>query len=160
MIKRRELITLLGGVAAACPLAARAQPVGKIARIGILAAARTSPSTIPAYEAFFTELRSHGFIEGNNLISETRWVDDDTSGPAAVAAELALANVDVLVVEGTESVLQAAVAAAPNSPIVMYANNYDPIERGYAKSLARPGGNITGVFTRQPDLAEKQVELS
>ena len=65
----------------------------------------------------------------------------------------------MIVVEASEIGLKSAVAAAPHVPIVMYANNYDPIERGYVKSLRSPGGNITGVFTRQPERAEKQVEL-
>jgi putative ABC transport system substrate-binding protein len=68
-------------------------------------------------------------------------------------------KVDVIVAGGTELTLRAAVAASPSVPIVMWANNFDPIAGGYVKSLAQPGGNVTGVFTRQPELAEKQVEL-
>ena len=66
---------------------------------------------------------------------------------------------DVLVASGPELSLQAAVAARPAVPIVMLANNYDPIARGYAKTLSRPGGNVTGLYYRQPELAVKQVEL-
>ncbi len=158
-MRRREFITLLGGSAATWPLAARAQPVGKVVRIGVMAVARLSPETTPAYEAFFAELRAHGFVEGDNLVSLMRWIDEHDRTPSAVAAELVQAKVDVIVVEASEIGLKSAVAAAPNIPIVMYANNYDPIERGYVKSLRSPGGSITGVFTRQPELAEKQVEL-
>jgi putative ABC transport system substrate-binding protein len=68
-------------------------------------------------------------------------------------------KVDVLVAEGVEATLRAAVAAGPDIPTVMVAINTDPIARGYIKSLAQPGGNVTGVFARQPELAEKQVEL-
>jgi putative tryptophan/tyrosine transport system substrate-binding protein len=156
---RRRFVTLLGVAAAAWPLTARAEPVGRIARVGVMAVARLSPETMPAYQAFFAELRAHGFIEGDNLVSLTRWIDEDVRGPSAVAAELVEAKVDVIVVEASEIGLKSAMAAAPHVPIVMYANNYDPIERGYVKSLRSPGGNITGVFTRQPELAEKQVEL-
>ena len=88
-----------------------------------------------------------------------RWIDEDVSLPSAAATEFIDAKVEVIVVEGSEIGLKAAIAKTQNIPIVMYANNYDPIERGYVKSLRSPGGNITGVFTRQPELAEKQVEL-
>jgi putative tryptophan/tyrosine transport system substrate-binding protein len=69
------------------------------------------------------------------------------------------AKADVLVANGPEIALQAATAARPAVPIVMLANNYDPFARGYVKSLAQPGGNITGLFYRQPELAVKQLEL-
>src|SRR4249920_2291652 len=121
--------------------------------------ARFSPETRPAYDAFFAELRAQGFVEGENLVSIMRWIDEDVSLPSAAATEFIDAKVEVIVVEGSEIGLKAAIAKTQNIPIVMYANNYDPIERGYVKSLRSPGGNITGVFTRQPELAEKQVEL-
>jgi len=121
--------------------------------------ARFSPETRPAYDAFFAELRAQGFVEGENLVSIMRWIDEDVSLPSAAATEFIDAKVEVIVVEGSEIGLKAAIAKTQNIPIVMYANNYNPIERGYVKSLRSPGGNITGVFTRQPELAEKQVEL-
>jgi ABC-type uncharacterized transport system substrate-binding protein len=158
-MRRREFIRLIGSAALAWPLGARAQRVGKVAKLAILGVAREAPRTKLAHEAFFAELQALGFKEGANLTSETHWIDEDTRGQLIVAAEIAQSAVDVLVVEGTESVLKAAMAANPNLPIVVYANNYDPIERGYAKTLSEPGGNITGVFTRQPELAEKQLEL-
>jgi putative ABC transport system substrate-binding protein len=158
-MRRREFITLLGG-AAAWPLAARAQQLAaKKAKIGVMGVARLSPETMPAYEGFFAELRAHGFAEGENLVSLTRWIDEDVRGPSAIAHELVQANVDLIVVEASEIGLKSAIAASPNIPIVMYANNYDPFERGYVKSLRSPGGKITGIFTRQPELAEKQLEL-
>jgi putative tryptophan/tyrosine transport system substrate-binding protein len=159
MIRRREFVTLLGGAAAAWSLAARAQHSSNQARIGILAVARTGPTTAPAWQAFFDELGTHGFRLGTNLIAETRWVDEDARGPAAVAAELVRSKPAILVVEGAEAFLKAAIAAAPTTPIVMSVGNYDPLTLGYVKSLARPGGNITGVFLRFPELAEKQVDL-
>ncbi len=158
-MRRREFIRLIGSAALAWPLGARAQRVGKVAKLAILGVAREAPRTKLAHEAFFAELQALGFKESANLTSETHWIDEDTRGQLIVAAEIAQSAVDVLVVEGTESVLKAAMAANPNLPIVVYANNYDPIERGYAKTLSEPGGNITGVFTRQPELAEKQLEL-
>jgi putative tryptophan/tyrosine transport system substrate-binding protein len=74
-------------------------------------------------------------------------------------AEMVRAKPDVIVTSGAEAQLQAVVPVSGLIPIVFWANNFDPIERGYVKSLSRPGGNLTGVFTRQPELAEKQVEL-
>jgi putative tryptophan/tyrosine transport system substrate-binding protein len=88
-----------------------------------------------------------------------RWVDEDTRGPQQVAAELARSPVDVLVVEGAEANLKAAVAAADTIPIVMSLGNYDPLARGYIKSLARPAGKITGISFQRPELAAKQVDL-
>ena len=155
-MRRREFITLLG-TAAAWPVAARAE--ARVSRIGVMGVARFSPETRPAYDAFFAELRAQGFVEGENLVSIMRWIDEDVSLPLAAATEFIDAKVEVIVVEGSEIGLKAAIAKTQNIPIVMYANNYDPIERGYVKSLRSPGGNITGVFTRQPELAEKQVEL-
>ena len=88
-MRRREFIALLGGVAVSWPLGARAQIVGKVAKLGILAVAREAPRTKPAYEAFFAELQALGFKEGTNLTSETHWIDEDTRGPVTVAAEIA-----------------------------------------------------------------------
>ena len=80
-------------------------------------------------------------------------------GPFAGANDLVAAKADVLVASGAELALQAADAARPPVPIVMLANNFDPIARGYVKSLSHPGGNITGLVYRQPELAAKQLEL-
>ena len=140
-VQRREFITLLGG-AAAWPVAARAE--AKVFKIGVMAVARLSPETRPAYDAFFAELRSQGFVEGDNLVAIIRWIDEDDGAPLAAATEFVQAKVDVIVVEASEIGLKAAVAAAPNVPTIMYANNYDPIDRGYVNSLRSPGGNITG----------------
>jgi putative ABC transport system substrate-binding protein len=88
-----------------------------------------------------------------------RWADEDVRGPASVAAELAKSNVDVMVVEGAEANLKAVIAASPTIPIVITGTNYDPIARGYIKSLARPGGNVTGVSIQRVETAAKQVDL-
>jgi putative ABC transport system substrate-binding protein len=157
-MKRRQFLTLLGSTA----LGSRTvfgQSVSNIARVGILAVARTSPSTVPAWQAFTEELATHGFHVGKNLVLDTRWVDEDPRGPLSVAAELIKSNVAVLVVEGPETYLKAAITVGPHTPIVMSVGNYDPLTLGYIKSLARPDGNITGVFLRRPELAEKQVDL-
>jgi putative ABC transport system substrate-binding protein len=84
---------------------------------------------------------------------------DDPRGTFVAAAELMRAQVDLIVAQGPEVALQAVVGASRSIPIVLQAINYDPIERGYVASLARPGGNITGLFFRQAELAAKKVEL-
>jgi hypothetical protein len=156
-IGRRELIAALGS-AAAWPLAARAQQAGKIARIGFLGPSRDSPPPIAYYQAFLARLRALGFSEGENLRVEYRALNDPR-GPFVAAAELVRSQPDLIVVEGPELSLQAVVGASGFIPIVMMAVNYDPVAHGYVESLARPGGNITGVIFRQLELAAKQVEL-
>ena len=155
----RRRVTLLGG-AAAWPLAARAQPTGKVARVGFLGNSLDNPIAGPAYKGFLAELRKLGFTEGQNLVVEYRSADEGMRKAFTAANELAASKVEVLVAAGgTETGLQAAAAVRPALPIVMLANNYDPFARGYVASLARPGGNITGVVYRQPELVVKQLEL-
>jgi len=158
-LRRREFITLLGGAAAAWPLAARAQPADGIARVGFFGADRSIPLGATLYQAFIDELQIHGFKNGQNLIVDFRRVEQDLRGLSADASTLVRSNVNVLVTQGTEPALQAALAATRSLPIVMMAANYDPFASGYVKSLARPDGNVTGVFLRQTELAEKQTEL-
>ena len=158
-MRRREFITLLGSAAAAWPLAARAQQTGKIARVGVLGPDLRNPVTGPGYQVFLSELRRLGFTDGQNLVLEYRRTDEGLPKAFIGANEMVAAKADVLVANGPEIALQAATAARPAVPIVMMANNYDPFARGYVKSLAQPGGNVTGVFYRQPELAVKQLEL-
>jgi putative tryptophan/tyrosine transport system substrate-binding protein len=158
-MKRREFITLLGGTAVALPLTARAQPADRIARVGFFGADRSAPLPDTTYRAFIDELQIHGFKNGQNLIVDYRRVEQDLPALSADAAELVRSNVNVLVTQGTEPALQAALGATRTLPIVMMAANYDPFASGYVKSLARPDGNVTGVFLRQTELAEKQTEL-
>jgi putative ABC transport system substrate-binding protein len=157
-MRRREFITLLGGVAASWPLAARGQQTGKVVRIGFLGASLNAPATAGLFQQFLDELRDSGFSEGQNLIVEHRRVDDPR-GTFVAAAELMRLQVDLIVAQGPEVALQAVIGASRSIPIVLQAINYDPIERGYIASLARPGGNITGLFFRQAELAAKKVEL-
>jgi putative tryptophan/tyrosine transport system substrate-binding protein len=157
-MRRRDFIRGIVGSTAAWPLAAGAQqPAGRTARIGVLRA--EDPVTGPAYPDFLDELRKSGFIEGQNLEIETVTVQQDAQRLFAETADLTRSKVELLVATGPEVVLKAAMAASQTIPIVMWAINYDPIARGYVKSLARPGGNITGVVSLQTELAAKQVEL-
>jgi putative tryptophan/tyrosine transport system substrate-binding protein len=158
-VKRRDFITLLSGAAVAWPLGARAQQTGRIARVGVLGPDLSNPVTGPGYQVFLSELRKLGFTEGQNLVMEYRRTDAGLQKAFTGANEIIAAKADVLVANGPEIALQAATAARPAVPVVMLANNYDPFARGYVKSLAQPGGNVTGLFYRQPELAVKQLEL-
>lgn len=154
-MKRRAFMSLLGGAAVATlPVAASAQPADKIARVGFFGLDRGL-----LYQAFLDELQIHGFKSGQNLDVDFRSLEQDLRALTADAAELVRSNVNVLVTQGTEPALQATLGATRTLPIVMIATNFDPFAKGYVKSLARPDGNITGVFLRQTELAEKQTEL-
>jgi putative ABC transport system substrate-binding protein len=161
-VRRRELIALIAG-AAAWPLGAHAQRADRAMRIGVLGPrpenTGISGGVAAGYPSMLDELRKLGFSEGRNLTAEFRMVEQERGAVFSDAAELVRWSADVLVAIGPEVGLQAAAAASSTIPIVIAAFNYDPIARGYVKNLAQPGGNITGVFLRQPELAEKQVEL-
>src|SRR5262245_43816118 len=128
-VRRREFIRLVGG-AAAWPLAARAQQANRTVRVGVLAPSFTPFNATSYQQDFVGELRQLGFSEGENLSVDLRWASHDARGPFPVAAELIRSKVDLVVVDGPEIVLQAAIAASRTIPIVMLATNYDPIERG------------------------------
>jgi putative tryptophan/tyrosine transport system substrate-binding protein len=151
---RREFITLLGG-AAVWPLAARAQQPGKLPTVGVLGA--TSASAWSRWIAAFVQrLRELGWIEGRNLRVEYRWAEGSSERAAELAAEFVRLNVDVIVTGGLPAV--AAKQATSVIPIVL-AIATDPLGTGLVASLARPGGNITGVSTQAGDLAGKRLEL-
>ena len=157
-MKRREFIKLVGGTAATWPFAARAQQPGKMFRIGFLGVSRDAPGTAANYKAFSDELREKGFSEGHNLVIEYRR-SDDPRGVTVAGAELRHAHLDVIVAQGSEVVLKAVLDPSRPIPIVLQAINYDPIARGYVTSFARPGGDITGLFYQQAEIAAKKVEL-
>jgi putative ABC transport system substrate-binding protein len=161
-MKRREFITLLGGAAVGWPRTGHAQQPGKALRIGVIGPrpeiAGFSGGVGAGYPTMLDELQKLGFREGRNLAVEYRSIEQEPRAVFAGAAELVRWNADVLVAVGPEVSLKAAIAATSTLPIVIVAFNYDPIAHGYVKGLARSGGHITGVFLRQPELAEKQVE--
>jgi putative tryptophan/tyrosine transport system substrate-binding protein len=156
-LKRREFIALLGG-AAAWPFTARAQQKA-MPVVGFLRPSLDDPVVGRGYPAFLDELKRSGFSEGQNLVIKTVRTDQDAKRFFAETADLVRSNVELLVTLGSEIALQAAMAASPTIPIVMWANSFDPIAHGYVKSLAQPGGNVTGIVSLQTELAEKQVEL-
>jgi putative ABC transport system substrate-binding protein len=155
---RREFVALLGGAAAAWPLAARAQQSAKLPRLGLLGPTLNNPPAIAQYEAFRARLGEHGFREGENITIDYKGLGDPR-GPFVVAAELVRSQPDLIVTVGPETSLQAVVGASGFVPIVMFAVNFDPLALGYVPALARPGGNITGLVFQQLELARKQVEL-
>ena len=156
MIGRREFITLLGGAAAAWPVAARAQQPGKLPTIGFLGAT-TPPAQSQWTAAFLERLRGLGWIEGRNVAIEYRWMEGRNERVAEIAAEFVQLRVDVIVVQGTAAVVGAKQATSV-IPIV-FALAGDPVGSGLVASLARPGGNVTGLSGQQADVAAKRLEL-
>jgi putative ABC transport system substrate-binding protein len=154
-LKRREFITLVGG-AAAWPLAARAQQVGKLPTIGFLGS--STPLAMSLWVAAFVQrLRDLGWIEGRTVAIEYRWAEGRSSRAAEIAAEFVRLKVDVIVTYSTSPVL-AAKQATSVIPIVFAAAN-DPVGAGLVANLARPGGNVTGLSVQQVDVAGKRLEL-
>jgi putative tryptophan/tyrosine transport system substrate-binding protein len=153
-IRRRQFITLLGGVAPVWPLAARAQQAEKVPTIGFLGTT-TASAWGPWTAAFVQRLRELGWIEGRNLAIEYRWADGRTGRFAEIAAEFVRLKVDVIVAGGSAAV--AAKQATSVIPIVVVLG--DPIATGLVASLARPGGNVTGLSNQQTDLHGKRLEL-
>src|SRR6516165_5406699 len=154
-MRRREFITLLGGAAAAWPLAARAQQ-SAMPVIGFLGMA--SASTLAArLEAFRLGLRDFGYVEGTNITIEYRWAEGDYRRLPELAAELVRSNVDLIVTHGTPGTLAARRATA-TIPIVMAVIG-DAVASGVAASIARPGGNITGQSFFNAELRAKRIEL-
>jgi len=154
VIRRRDFITLLGG-AAACPLAARAQQATKVARIGFLGLAPVV-SAAPRVDALRTGLRELGQVEGKNFVIEFGWADSVEQLPA-VAAELVRSNVDVIFAQSSTFV-EPARQATKTIPIV-FATHADPVGLGHVASLARPGGNITGLSMMFTEMAPKELEI-
>jgi putative tryptophan/tyrosine transport system substrate-binding protein len=154
-MKRRQFITLLGGTAAAWPLAARAQQAGKLPTIGFLGTAASS-AWGPWTAAFVQRLHELGWIEGRTVAIQYRWAEGRAERLAEIAAEFVRLKVDVIVTGGN-----AAVAAKQASSVVpiVFALVDDPVGSGLVASLARPGGNITGLSMQSTDLAGKRLAL-
>ncbi len=156
MNNRRKLLVALGAGALAAPLTSFAQQKGKVWRIGFLGAASAS-GTAGRVEALRAGLRDLGYVEGKNLVIEFRWAEGNFERLPQLAAELVRFKVDVLVTAGTPAIL-AAKSATTTIPIVM-ASGGDPVATGLVASLARPGGNVTGMAGFSPELMVKRLEL-
>lgn len=133
-----------------------AQQKGRVYRLGWLGAGVRSEGYAVA---FVSRLRELGFVEGRNLVIEYRTTKGRFEAYPAIAAELAGLNCDVLLAPGTEAALIATKQASRDTPIVVWANDYDPVATGHIASFARPGGRITGVSLQQSELPAKRVEL-
>ena len=156
-IRRREFMsTLFGGAATAWAFAAFADS-DKIARIGYLAPNLPSPAAAALFDAFYDGLLEVGWSKGKNVIVESRYAENRVERLPELAAELVRINVDVIVARGTLGPL-AARRATSTIPIVMAAAG-DPLGSGLVASLARPGGNVTGMSLMAPDLGGKRLEL-
>jgi putative tryptophan/tyrosine transport system substrate-binding protein len=155
LLRRREFITLVGGAAAAWPLAARSQQASS--SIGFLSS-RSPGESAGVVAAFREGLRQTGFIEGQNLTIAFRWAEGRYDRLPALAAELADLRVAVIYSAGGSPAALAAKAATSAIPIVFAAVN-DPIGLGLVASLNRPGGNVTGMSLFASDLWAKNVEL-
>src|SRR2546423_7271034 len=153
-LKRREFLTLLGGAAAAWPLATRAQQP-KVPTIGALVIGNISPEEF--WREFRQGLRDLGYIEGQNIRFEFRSAEGHLDRLPELAAELVRLKVDVIVTWFTPTAL-AAKQATREIPIVM-AETGDPIGTGLVASLPRPGGNVTGIASGTAGLAGKSVQL-
>jgi putative ABC transport system substrate-binding protein len=155
-MRRRAFISLLGGVAAAWPLAARAQQLGKLPTIGFLGT-NTASSQRQWTDAFLQRLRELGWTEGRNLAIEYRWAEGRLERSAEIVAELVRLKVDVIVTHSAEPVLAAKRETAV-IPIV-FPVAADPVGSGLVASLTRPGGNATGLSLQATDAAGKRVEI-
>ena len=155
-MRRRDFITFLGGATVVWHHSARAQPAGKVPTIGFLGAA--TPSVANQWvNAFVKRLAEFGWIDGRTVVIEYRWAEGRTERYTEIAAELVKLKVDVIVTWGSAPVLAAKQSTAL-IPII-FAAQMDPVGVGVVASLARPGGNVTGMSIQQTDTAGKRLEL-
>jgi putative ABC transport system substrate-binding protein len=152
---RRDFLASLAGGLVAAPLAARAQPTGKAPRIGVVG---VTPSDPALARAFAEGLGDHGYVDGQNVTIEHRHAGGEPDRLRGVVAELVGGRSDVLFARGAGA-LTAARNATSSIPIVAVDLESDPVAMGFVHNLARPGGNITGVFLDLPELSGKQLQL-
>ncbi|HEV8531533.1 MAG TPA: ABC transporter substrate-binding protein [Methylomirabilota bacterium] len=157
-MERRIFMAVMAGGLLAAPLAAEGQQAGKILRIGFLSPSSPSDSRNPLRLGALQEgLRELGYVEGQNLSIESRWAEGKYERLPGLAAELVRLKVDVIVTYAPPAI-QAAKEATATIPIVM-GGVIDPVATGFVASLARPGGNITGLSLMAPELVGKQLEI-
>ena len=152
-MKRRTFLSGLSAGMLAAPLAVEAQPMRKLPRVGILITANPR-----LYDPFVDELRRLGYVDGQNIVLEFRNAEGRIERFPALAADLVRAGVHVTLAVSEASV-RAAQQATTSTPIVIVAIDYDPLALRMVTSLARPGGNVTGVFLQQLEVTAKRIEL-
>jgi len=157
-VKRREFITLLGGAAAAWPLAARTQQNERVRRIGVLMAyPESDPGGPVRIAAFQEELQRLGWTEGRNTRIDIRWGAVDPQSSQRLAHELAALQPDLILSQDTPTT--AALLQQTRTIPIIFAVAADPVGSGFVSSLARPGGNVTGFINMEPTMAGKWLEL-
>ena len=157
-MKRREFITLLGGAAAAWPVAARAQPAERVRRVGVLIPlAKDDPEAKARIAAFQQGLEQLGWIDGRNVQIDTRWAGGDMESIRKHAAELVALSPDVILAAGGAAMtpLHQATRTVP----IVFTQTPDPVGAGFVASLARPGGNATGFTLFEFGISVKWLEL-
>lgn len=154
-MRRREFITLVGALAAALPIGARAQS-SKLPTVGFLGSYSMAAGS-EWTAAFVQRMREHGWIDGRTVVIEYRWAEGRSERITEIASELVRLEVDVIVTAGTEAVV--ALKHATSSIPIVFAAAGDPVGTGLVASLARPGGNVTGVSNLSADIASKRLEL-
>jgi len=157
-MERRHFVSILGLGVLAAPLAAEAQQAGKVWRIGYLGNSPPIPSTSFLMAAFIDGLREYGYVEGTNLAIEFRFAQGHEDKYPQLVRELLQSNVELVVTTQTPAAL-ALKEGAKALPVVMIGTG-QPVETGLVQSLARPGGNITGVSNQVGDLDGKLVQLA
>lgn len=155
---RRTFVALVTGIFALAPRALDAQQIAKVSTIGVLVAAtQPTPTIVANIAAMRAALGDLGWVEGKNLVVETRWAGEDPQRQREIAAELKALPVGLIVAPGTITI-RAARDGAPDLPIIMIAAG-DAVGAGFVASLARPGGNLTGTTAAGEDVLAKQLEL-
>ena len=150
MATRRAFIAGIAGGLLAPPLAVDAQQTGTVYRIGLLGQQVADPEEARQWQAFRLGLRERGWVEGGNILIESRWTEGDLARVPELAADLVRLKVDLIVTRGSPFV-QGARKATSSIPIV-FTQHADPVRSGHVVSLAKPGGNITGLAQQTTDL--------
>jgi len=152
-----RLSTVLALLMLTVPLAAGAQPIGKVSRVGILGDKASDASETRLWQAFRLGLRERGWNEGVNILIEYRWVEGSAARLPEAAADLVRLKLDLIVTRG--SFFTGALKAATSSIPILVVAHADPVGTGHVASLARPGGNVTGLAVLQTELGPKGLEL-
>jgi putative tryptophan/tyrosine transport system substrate-binding protein len=154
----KAIVILIVGLTLASVHLAEAQQAKKVPRIGYLSPRDAATESV-RFEAIRVDLRERGYIEGQNIAIEYRYAKGKVDQFPELLAELVRLKVDIIVVAGGDDVIRAAKNATKTIPIVMTGGGSDPVEAGFIESLARPGGNVTGITNLGRELSGKRLEL-